>query len=335
MSFPIRRLALSCMVLVLGVALVAAQQPARQPVRQPLQPGAGAQPRQPGQIGQQGQIRQGQVGQQGQITQQRQLGQPGQRGQLEQLLITLLIIENNKEISLGQIAEQTSKNDKVREFAQMIQKDHGNFVQKLQELSAASGSRGARLGSQSGDLVTEPGRAASATAATETRSDAKRDAPARDDQERERGQRDRSVAGAREDGQREGAGRHTVARPVIPNTPGSELLQYWQDVSEECVNSARKDAQQQSPEEFEKLFITAQLLAHKGMLDKLRIAERNASPQLAQVLRDAQGTTKQHLEHAEQLHADLGSGERREGSAIRERSKQREGASERRERQEQ
>lgn len=327
MSSPIRAV-LSCMVLVLGVAVVAAQQPARQPIRQPLQPGAGAQPRQQGQIGQPGQIQQGQIGQ------QRQIGQPGQRGQWDQQLITLLIIENNKEIAYGQLAEQTSKNEKVQELAQMIQKDHGKFVQKLQQLAGTSGSRGAGLGAQPGGVVTQPGRAASATASTETRSEEKKDATAREDRDAEPGQKDRSVAGAREEGLREGAesaSRQTVAKPVIPNAPGSELLQFCQDVAEECLNSARKEAQQQSGEEFDKHFVGAQIIGHKGMLDKLRVAERNASPQLAQLLKDAQGTTKQHLEHAEQLMAELGREQSREGAAGRERSPLREGAIERRE----
>jgi predicted outer membrane protein len=322
MSSPIRRLALSCMVLVLGVAVVAAQQPLRQPARQPLPPGAGAQPRQPGQIGQPGQP--GQIG-------QRQIGQPGQRGNWDQQLITLLIIENNKEISLGQLAEQTSKNEKVQEFAQMIQKDHGNFVQKLQELASTSGSRGAGSGSPSGNLAGQPIREGAATAANETQREDAKATTERKDQGREGGQRDRSVAGGREEGQREGAGRQTVAKPVIPNTPGSELLQFCQDVAEECLNSARKEAQQQSADEFDKHFVGGQIIAHKGMLDKLRVAEKNASPQVAQLLKDAQGTTKQHLEHAEQLIEELGKGQSRESGRARERSSERGGATERRE----
>jgi predicted outer membrane protein len=283
------------------------------------------------------------------------------------LLITLLIIDNNKEIALGQLGERTSKSEQVREFSQMIQKDHGNFVQKLQELAATSGTRGARLDSQPSDVAGQPGRAGVAERADRIAERAdrigeradrigeradrtaervgqaadrvgeaaervgqaidsaiRRDRDLADpqDQNRDLRSRDRDFADTRE---RAVTGTRLIgAKPVIPSGPGSELLLFWQDVAEECVNSARKDAQQQSPEEFDRLFVTAQVLGHKGMLDKLRIAERNASPQLAQLLRDAQGTTKQHLEHAEQLHANLGRAERRDGSAIRERSTERE-----------
>jgi predicted outer membrane protein len=362
MSSPIRSVALSCMALVLGVAVATAQQPARrEAIRQAVPPGERVQ-RQPGQIGQPAQIdQQRQFGQQGQQIRQPaqpgRLGQPGQiaqRGQWDPLLVTLLIIDNNKEIALGQLGERTTKNEQVRELCQMIQKDHGNFVQKLQELAATSGTRGARLDSQQSDFAGQPARAGIAERAdraaeragqpaeragqadTVIRRD--RDLADRQDQDRQRSDRDRNLADTRDGA--DTATRLTVAKPVIPSGPGSELLLFWQDVAEECVNSARKDAQQQSPEEFDKLFVAGQLLAHKGMLDKLRIAERNASPQLAQVLRDAQGTTKQHLEHAARLHADLGgSSERRD--AIRERASERdrEGATdraiERRDRQEQ
>ncbi len=350
MSSPIRSFALSGMALVLGVAVASAQQPVREQARQPGTPGAAAQPRQPGQIGQPAQP--GRIGQPGQIQPgqigQRQPGQSAQKGQWDSQLITLLIIDNNKEIALGQLGERHSKNEQIREFCQMIQKDHGNFVQKLQELSATSGSRGARLDSQQSDVAGQPGRPNIAERAGQSAERAgqtaertaqnvesairgDRDLADRQDQNRERSDREQNLAEKREGS--ESGTRQTVAKPVIASGPGSELLQFWQEVSEECVNSARKDAQQQRGEEFDKLFVAAQLIAHKGMIDKLRIAERNASPQLAQLLKDAQGTTKQHLEHAEKLHAELGGGERRD--AIRERSSEREGASERRERQEQ
>jgi hypothetical protein len=242
----------------------------------------------------------------------------------------------------------------------MIQKDHGNFVQKLQELSSTSGTRGARLDSQQSDVAGQPGRAGIAERAADRAGEtadrvgraaervgeaidkARQDLAGREDQDRQRGERDRDQADRRESREGADASRYTVARPVISNAPGSELLQFCQDVAEECLNSARKDAQQQSGEEFDKHFVGGQIIAHKGMLDKLRVAERNASPQLAQLLRDAQGTTKQHLEHAEQLIAELGKGESREGGAARDRGalregaiERREGAQERRERQEQ
>ncbi len=365
MSSPIRSFALSSMALLLGVAVAAGQQPVRrEAVRQAVPPGERVQQRQPGQIGQPGQIdQQRQFGQQGQQIRQPaqagRIGQPGQiaqRGQWDPLLVTLLIIDNNKEIALGQLGERTTKNEQIREFCQMIQKDHGNFVQKLQEVAATSGSRGARLDSQQSEVAGQPSRAAIAERVeraveragqpaekagqpSDTASRQDRDLADRQDQGGQRSDRDRNPADTREGA--ETGTRLTVAKPVIPSGPGSELLTFWQDVAEECVNSARKDAQQQNPEEFDKLFITAQLLGHKGMLDKLRIAERNASPQLAQLLKDAQGTTKQHLEHAEKLHAEIGGGERRDGSAIRERTseREREGATdrgtERRDRQEQ
>jgi predicted outer membrane protein len=269
----------------------------------------------------------------------------------------LLIIDNNKEIALGQLAEQTTKNDKVRELAQMIQKDHGSFVQKLQELTATSATRGARLDSPQGDLAGQPGRAGIAERAGDTADRvgkaaervgeaidrARQDLAGREGQDRQRGERDRDPADRRESRElADSTSRQTVAKPVIANLPGSELLQFCQDVAEECLNSARKEAQQQSAEEFDKHFVGGQIIAHKGMLAKLQVGERSASPQLAQLLRDAQGTTKQHLEHAEQLIAELGKGESREGGAVRERGslresaiERREGAAERRERQEQ
>ncbi len=269
MSSPIRSIALSCMALVLGVAVATAQQPIRrEAVRQAVPPGERVQ-RQPGQIGQPAQIdQQRQFGQQGQQIRQPgqpgrlgQPGQPAQRGQWDPQLITLLIIDNNKEIALGQLVERNTKNEQIREFCQMIQKDHGNFVQKLQELAATSGTRGARLDSQQSDVAGQPGRAGIAERAdraaeragqpaeragqaTDTVIRRDRDLADRQDQDRPRSDRDRNLADTREGA--ESGTRLTVAKPVIPSGPGSDLLLFWQEVAEECVNSARKDAQEQT-----------------------------------------------------------------------------------------
>jgi hypothetical protein len=49
------------------------------------------------------------------------------------------------------------------------------------------------------------------------------------------------------------------------------------------------------------MFIGAQVLAHKGMLDKLQVFEQHVSPETAQLLADAQKTTEKHLEEAKSI----------------------------------
>jgi predicted outer membrane protein len=46
-----------------------------------------------------------------------------------------LIVDNQGEIALGQLAEQKTKNNEVKQFAQMMVKDHTDFMQKLEKFA--------------------------------------------------------------------------------------------------------------------------------------------------------------------------------------------------------
>jgi len=277
MNVALRRAACSVVVLLGSAALLFAQ-------AQPGQPRAG-QPRQPGQP-----------------------GQPGaQAQQLEPSIITLTIIENNKEIALGQLGEQTSENPDIKHFCQMIVKDHSDFVQKLQERSGAGG-RSPRLGTAPGTrqptetAAGQPARPGAATAQTRPGTTESREGatqPRRDAAAEPRTDETRTAAGQGRE-LREGQ-RVTVAKPVIGNQPGAQLLQLHHEIAEQSLESARDDAKKHSGAEFDKHFMAAQVVAHKGMLDKLQVFERHVSPQTAQLFADAQETTKKHLKEAESI----------------------------------
>lgn len=275
MTVSLRRGVMSLMVLLCGSALLLAQQ-AERPRDQ------GAQGRQAGQA----QSR----------TQSGRVGAAQTNPQAEQSLVTLLIIGNNKEVALGKLGEQHLKGHReIQEFCQMVQKDHQNFIQQLQEASATSGSRTGARGAAGGGVATlDPAQpttrepAGSETAATRPQN-----------RQAQQGQ----SAGRQQAGQ--SGARITVAKPVIPNTPGSELLQFHQDVAEERLNSTRKHAEQMDENDFALQFMGAQVVAHQEMIDKLEVAKRSASPQLAQVLEKGQETAKEHLEHALKIHKDL------------------------------
>jgi predicted outer membrane protein len=287
---------------------------------QPAQPGQVIQPAQPGQFRQPGQPGQ----------QPGQIGRPGlQAQQLEPSIVTLLIIDNNKEIALAQLGQQTSKNDEVKQFCEMIEKDHSSFVQKLQERSGPAGRQPQRVGA-----ATEADQgfgAAGRTATTQPLDTATQPGRALPGQPGQPGQEARTAA--TQDRDQTGAGqalrtaiqdrarsglRIIVAKPAIGNQPGSELLQLHHEVAEKCLESARQEAQKLG-EDFDKHFVGAQIIAHKGMLDKLQVFEQHVSPQTRQLLAQAQETTRKHLDHAKQLHEQLS----KEGGAAGERASER------------
>jgi predicted outer membrane protein len=237
---------------------------------------------------------------------------------LEPSIVTLLIIDNNKEIALGQLGQQTSQNDKVKQFCEMIVKDHASFVDKLQEQTASSG-RTPALGIGAGAAARDRGTAAlpprptSPTATTEPGA-AQRDAaqPGREATAQRNpsqpGQRPGAAATAQATSQGpqqgESGQRITVAKPVIGNQPGSELLQLHHEIAEACLDSARRNAERLG-KEFDTQFMGAQIVAHQEMLDKLRVFQQHVSPQTKQLLAQAQKTTQQHLEEAKSIHESL------------------------------
>jgi predicted outer membrane protein len=234
---------------------------------------------------------------------------------LEPSIVTLLIIDNNKEIALGQLGQQMSQNDKVKQFCEMIAKDHANFVDKLQEQTAGSG-RTPALGIGAGaardrGAAALPPRPSSPTASTQpgaTQRDTAqpgREATAQRNPNQP-GQRPEAATaqGRNQDQQGESGQRITVAKPVIGNQPGAELLQLHHEIAEACLDSARRNAERLG-QEFDTQFMGAQIVAHQEMLDKLRVFEQHVSPQTKQLLAQAQKTTQQHLQEAKSIHESL------------------------------
>jgi predicted outer membrane protein len=322
MNVSLRRAACSLAVLFGSAALLLAQQAA-----QPTQPRAGQQRVQPDRPGQPGQPD--------------QFGRSGQGGaqaqQLEPSIVTLLIIDNNKEIALGQLGQQTSQNEHVKHFCEMIVEDHSNFVQKLHERTAGGGQApGLGFGAPARERgAATPPRSLSPTAGTQPGA-ASRDAtqPQRDataQQERDQPAQEQTEVAATQDrnlkqptreartAQRqagESGQRITVAKPVIGNQPGAELLRLHQEVAEKCLDSARQDAEKLG-QEFDIHFVGAQIVAHKEMLDKLQVFQQHVSPETRQLLADAQKTTQKHLEEAKSIHENMNKQGGREGAESR------------------
>jgi predicted outer membrane protein len=310
MNVSLRRAACSLVVLFGSAALLLGQQAAP-----PTQPRAGqqrVQPRQPGQPGQPGQF--GRLGQGGAGAQQ-----------LEPSIVTLLIIDNNKEIALAQLGQQTSQNEHVKHFCEMIVKDHSNFVQKLQEQTAAGRREpGIRTGTvRERGAAAPPARPLSPTAGAQPDTGAaqpdataqpQREATAQQDRKL-RQQREETRTAADQEGRRTGQ-RITVAKPVIGNQPGAGLLELHHDVAEAGLERARREAEMLG-QEFDMHFMGGQIVAHKALLDKLQVFQQHVSPQTRQLLADAQESVQKHLAEAESIHENLSKEGGREGAETR------------------
>jgi predicted outer membrane protein len=193
-------------------------------------------------------------------------------GNIDKELANCLAIDNWKKIELAKFAESKTQSQDVKQFVEMLQKDHAEFVNRLKEIQPSVSSYVKVDGQHS---PTE--RANLATGQPEQRNPAQPPS-------------DRKDSPTTRDGQR-------------PHTGADEakFLQIKQEIATACVDTFRRELGGKTASEFDRCFLGYQVGAHLQMIDTLRVFERYASPQLAKVIADATQTAQGHLTQAKQL----------------------------------
>lgn len=87
---------------------------------------------------------------------------------------------------------------------------------------------------------------------------------------------------------------NTQVRPMA----GFDVLAIKQELSRQCQSSTRKELGSIEGRQFDSCFMGMQLAGHMHMLDTLKVFERHASPELAELIRGGIDTTEDHLMHA-------------------------------------
>jgi predicted outer membrane protein len=93
------------------------------------------------------------------------------------------------------------------------------------------------------------------------------------------------------------------------NRPGAQqggsqdkqMFEMARQTTEECLQLTKQMLDQEQGEDFDKAFMGSQVVAHIGMLAKLRAAESFASPQMQPIIAKSITTTEQHLEKAKEM----------------------------------
>jgi len=193
----------------------------------------------------------------------------------DQLLANCVAIQNQAEIAIAKNAQEKAKNKDVKEFAQMLVKDHQSFLQKLQRFAPET-TREGYLNDRS------------ETASNDQKSNSKVQ-PAGGEVRNAKGQI-QQTAGARDAG--------SEAQPI-------NVIQLHREIAEECVRSAKSGMSKKDGKEFDECFVGFQIAAHAEMKDKLIVFQRHVSGDLKQILSDGFDTTEKHLKKAEELMKDL------------------------------
>ncbi len=227
-----------------------------------------------------------------------QNGQRGQAGQtaqdshqglnVQQVVVHKLMRGNQAEIELAQIAQQEAKHDEVKQFAQMMIKDHQQALQELQrQQQNGAGSQNAASQSNA-DSANANGQA---TADEQALGNA------------QRGLNQAVNANQSNQGQARFAG---YQQDQVPQ----QLVQVIDKTCENSLQQSKEMLQQHSNKDFDMAYIGHQIVMHSMMLAELQAIESEGPKQLQPLIQDARRKTESHLQEAKQIAERLASNEK-------------------------
>jgi predicted outer membrane protein len=190
--------------------------------------------------------------------------------EIEHYLANCLLIKNKAEVELSQFAQQQAQNPEVKEFAQMLIKDHQQAIQKLQALAGAQGAP---------RTTQRPG--------TNGQSDAQATTPATE----------RSRQALNQDADPS----PTATRPAGQNNALNQLLELDRQITQRSQEMVREELQAKSGPEFDMCFVGAQIGSHTHMLAALDVIGQRSQGELRQFVQEAQPVVQRHLDHAKQI----------------------------------
>jgi putative membrane protein len=208
-----------------------------------------------------------------------QQNQPASNGATENhdaFLADWLIIDNNNEIAMAELAAQKAGSDQVKQFAQKMIADH----QKLNEqLMRFAGNKAPREES------------------------AQRSNPATNEQNRQQAQNNAAPRANQSEPQRRTVARVTDQGEIPGQNSGQArshggVLGLKREIADQCLASARKELDGKSGKEFDECYMGMQIGAHMYVVDAMAVFQRHASPELRQVIAAGEQTAEGHLQMA-------------------------------------
>lgn len=196
---------------------------------------------------------------------------PGSRRSADGELAACLIVDNEGEVAMGQMALQRAQNDDVKKFAQEMVEAHTQMIDKLKKFAGQGGAVN-ELSNATGAAQPDQANAINnqtAASATQTR-------PA-------------------------------AGREVQNNDGQLDHVALKRELGALCKQTLEREFAQKSADEFDHCYMGQQIGAHLHAIDAMRVAQNHGSDQLRQVLDDGIRTAEKHLQHAKELEKRLDS----------------------------
>ncbi|MDB5386954.1 MAG: hypothetical protein JWM11_2600 [Planctomycetaceae bacterium] len=205
---------------------------------------------------------------------------------------TCVALGNQEEIALAEIGKEKASNEDVKMFADMMVRDHHEYLGKLQKFAPEACKAGCL-------------REASGERTTTTKSpNAKSSSGA--------GGREEATAKANENAaavaQNEARNADSATSKAGSGDRKSELHEVELELARQCLKSATEKLNEKSGAEFDKCFMSLQISKHMGMKDKLMVYQRHVTGELSEVMAEGLQTTDEHLKKAEKIMKSLESG---------------------------
>jgi predicted outer membrane protein len=210
------------------------------------------------------------------------------------ILATWLLMENETEIALAQLAQERAQDPEVKQFAQKMIDDHRQMMQKLQPFAPPSYTSVVNPGSDPFSTTTRPGETAPVRKPTDI---AERPAtPGTETPGQDKGHPESASAG---------------------RTPTQQLgyVALLQDLGKQCYSTARQELEKKQGAEFDRCFMGMAIGGHMKVNDEMTVFQRYSEGELKNVIAEGQRTVSMHLQHAKDLAKRL---QDKEKSAVRE-----------------
>jgi predicted outer membrane protein len=214
-------------------------------------------------------------------------------------LATCLIIDNRGEIALAEFAQQRAQSEDVKQFAQRMADEHTQFISKLApfaggEVGRPEGANRTREGANR--AAPADARPNEAGAAVEDTDRQRRNEDASDrNADRQNADRENNAAADQPRTQRNASQPRNTAGGAV------DFLAIKQELGEKCLQTAQRELGKKEGAEFDKCYMTQQVMAHLHMVDTLEVFQNHVSGDLKQVLQEGLQTAQAHLKHAEDL----------------------------------
>ncbi len=197
--------------------------------------------------------------------------------QLTDYFVDQLMLANESEIELSQIAAQKTENQEVKQFAEKLIQDHQQLDEKLKQLAPEAAARFAEPGRRVGGRLVD-------RLADRLDADRPADRPAADRPTNDRPAQIRTGA------------RDTGAHDVL-----TKLCMINHEACENHRQMSKQMLEKYQGQDFNMAFLGMQIGQHAWLLSELKALDGVGTPEFQEVVVQARQNVEQHLQQAKEL----------------------------------